>query len=241
MSPVITVYGCRCGGETINQSNAYHSTGVISSTLVSIDSSLSRRALTILDKSLITSSTSLFALLISPISGLLADGLGRKKVILLADALFVLGALWQALSTTVWGMILGRSVIGLAVGSASFVTPLYISEIAPAQWRGRLVTVSSLFITGGQVVAYLIGWAFSQVNGGWRWMVGLGAVPAILQLLALLFMPGGCISISPLCGEHPFGQSIAEYEINIDIFLARAMFKNARNSSISISFWECPG
>ncbi|RDI82383.1 Mediator of RNA polymerase II transcription subunit 5 [Venturia inaequalis] len=166
-----------------------YDTGVISSTLVSIDSSLSRRALTILDKSLITSSTSLFALLISPISGLLADGLGRKKVILLADALFVLGALWQALSTTVWGMILGRSVIGLAVGSASFVTPLYISEIAPAQWRGRLVTVSSLFITGGQVVAYLIGWAFSQVNGGWRWMVGLGAVPAILQLLALLFMP----------------------------------------------------
>lgn len=125
----------------------------------------------------------------SPISGLLADGLGRKKVILLADALFVIGALWQALSTTVWGMIIGRSVIGLAVGSASFVTPLYISEIAPAQWRGRLVTVSSLFITGGQVAAYLIGWAFSQVNGGWRWMVGLGAIPAILQLLALIFMP----------------------------------------------------
>lgn len=160
---------------------------------MSVGSSLNRRVLTTLDKSLITSSTSLFALLVSPISGLLADGLGRKRVILIADALFVLGALWQALSTTVWGMILGRSIIGLAVGSASFVTPLYISEIAPAQWRGRLVTVSSLFITGGQVVAYLIGWAFSQVNGGWRWMVGLGAVPAILQLLALLFMPGGCI------------------------------------------------
>lgn len=94
------------------------------------------------------------------------------------------------------GMILGRSVIGLAVGSASFVTPLYISEIAPAQWRGRLVTVSSLFITGGQVVAYLVGWAFSRVDGGWRWMVGLGAVPAVLQLLALLFMPGECILFS---------------------------------------------
>ncbi|KAE9961199.1 hypothetical protein EG328_004930 [Venturia inaequalis] len=85
-----------------------YDTGVISSTLVSIDSSLSRRALTILDKSLITSSTSLFALLISPISGLLADGLGRKKVILLADALFVLGALWQALKTPRWLVKAGK-------------------------------------------------------------------------------------------------------------------------------------
>jgi SP family myo-inositol transporter-like MFS transporter 13 len=171
-----------------NQKN-YNSTGVISSTLVSINSDLSSHTLTTLDKSLITSSTSLFALFVSPVSGLLADGLGRKRVILFADALFIIGAIWQALSSTVWGMILGRSVIGLAVGSASFVVPLYISEVSPAMWRGRLVTISTLFITAGQVIAYLIGWGFSQIPGGWRWMVGLGAVPAGLQLVSLLFMP----------------------------------------------------
>lgn len=86
-------------------------------------------------------------------------------------------------------MIAGRSVVGAAVGSASFVVPLYISELAPGPFRGRLVVVSSLFITGGQVVAYLVGWGFSGMDGGWRWMVGLGALPAALQVLMLGSLP----------------------------------------------------
>lgn len=166
-------------------------TGVISATLVSIDASLGR-TLTTLDKSLITSATSLFALLISPVSGLLADALGRKSVVLLADGAFIIGALVQALASSVPGMIAGRSIVGLAVGAGSFVAPLYISELAPAAFRGRLVVVSVLFITLGQVVAYIIGWSFVQwgdANTAWRWMVGLGAAPAVLQCIIMLFMP----------------------------------------------------
>ncbi|KAH7021776.1 general substrate transporter [Macrophomina phaseolina] len=166
-----------------------YDTGVISSTLVSIGTDLSGRPLTTLDKSLITSATSLFALLASPVTGVLADALGRKKVILIADVLFVVGALGQAWSSTVWGMIVGRSIVGLAVGSASFVVPLYISELSPSPFRGRLVTVSSLFITGGQVVAYIIGWLFSTMPHGWKWIVGLGSLPAALQFFTLGFMP----------------------------------------------------
>lgn len=165
------------------------STGVISSTLVSISTDLSNRPLTTLDKSLITSATSFFALLASPLTGVLADTYGRKTVILAADILFIIGALWQALTTTVPGMIAGRSVVGAAVGSASFVVPLYISELSPSPFRGRMVTVSSLFITGGQVVAYVIGWVFSQRAGGWRWIVGLGAIPAAMQFCMLFAMP----------------------------------------------------
>ncbi|KAJ5474786.1 hypothetical protein N7475_004352 [Penicillium sp. IBT 31633x] len=101
-----------------------YDTGVISSTLVTIGSDLSNRPLTTLDKSLITSCTSLCALIASPFTGVLADKLGRRKVILGADALFALGAVIQAFTSQVWGMILGRSIIGLAVGSASAVTPL---------------------------------------------------------------------------------------------------------------------
>ncbi|KAF2200440.1 putative MFS myo-inositol transporter [Delitschia confertaspora ATCC 74209] len=166
-----------------------YDTGVISSTLVSIGSDLSSRPLSTLDKSLITSCTSLFALIASPITGVLADHWGRKRVILVADVLFVVGALWQAVTGSVWAMIGGRSVVGLAVGSASFVVPLYISELSPSPFRGKLVTISALFITGGQVVAYIIGWLFSTYSHGWRWVVGLGALPAAIQFLFLQFMP----------------------------------------------------
>jgi MFS transporter, SP family, solute carrier family 2 (myo-inositol transporter), member 13 len=166
-----------------------YDTGVISGTLVSIGSDLSARPLTTLDKSLIASCTSLCALIASPLAGILADKCGRKIVILIADALFTAGALWQALTGTVWGMILGRSILGLAIGAASLIMPLYISELAPSHMRGALVTVSLLFITGGQVVAYLVGWAFSDVTSGWRWMVGLGALPAIFQFAILTLMP----------------------------------------------------
>ncbi|RHZ56760.1 putative MFS myo-inositol transporter [Aspergillus thermomutatus] len=166
-----------------------YDTGVISSTLVSIGSDLSNRVLTTLDKSLITSCTSLFALLASPLAGILADKLGRRRVILVADVLFTLGALIQAITGQVWGMILGRSVVGLAVGAASLVTPLYISELAPSHARGRLVTILCLFITGGQVVAYIVGWLFSTSTSGWRWIVGLGTLPAVLQLAIVLVLP----------------------------------------------------
>lgn len=108
------------------------STGVISSTLVSIGTDLSGRSLTTLDKSLITSATSLFALVASPVTGVLADAWGRKRVILVADVLFLVGSLGQAWATSVWGMIVGRSIVGLAVGSASFVVPLYVSSFSPS-------------------------------------------------------------------------------------------------------------
>jgi SP family myo-inositol transporter-like MFS transporter 13 len=169
-----------------------YDTGVISATLVSIGTALSNRELTSMDKSIITSSTALFALLVSPFSSVLADRFGRKPVVLFADALFVAGALVQALSSTVAAMVLGRCVIGAAVGAASFVVPLYIAEVAPASHRGRLVTTNVLFITLGQMVAYVVGWAFSTYGSpatAWRWMVGLGALPAALQAGVLVFMP----------------------------------------------------
>lgn len=89
-------------------------------------------------------------------------------------------------------MVFGRCIIGAAVGAASFVVPLYIAEVAPTQYRGRLVTTNVLFITMGQMVAYVVGWAFSTYaseDTGWRWMVGLGALPAAIQGALVVFMP----------------------------------------------------
>ncbi|RDW62690.1 general substrate transporter-8 [Coleophoma crateriformis] len=168
-----------------------YDTGVISATLVSINDSLGR-PLSTLDKSLITSCTSLFALFLIPTSSILADSMGRKSVVLLADLAFILGAIVQATASSVWQMIIGRSIVGLAVGAGSFVTPLYIAELSPSPFRGRLITLNVLFITLGQVVAYIVGWAFVEWGNrstAWRWIVGLGAVPAALQAVTLLTMP----------------------------------------------------
>lgn len=179
-------------------------TGVISATLVSLGTSLSApgpeaRPLTALDKSVITSCTSAAALLASPLASLAADAAGRRPVILAADALFILGALVQASASSVPAMVLGRSIVGAGVGAASFVTPLYIAELAPPRARGRLVTMNNLSVTFGQAVAYIVGWLLSgpssdgaggaESHGSWRWMVGLGALPALLQCLLLLAMP----------------------------------------------------
>ncbi|KAL1304717.1 hypothetical protein AAFC00_003665 [Neodothiora populina] len=152
--------------------------------LISFDGDLGR-PLTTWDKSAITSSTSVLALIFSPLAGVFADLLGRKVVLGVASLFFVAGALLQAASGHVWMMITGRSIVGAAVGLASSVAPLYIAECAPADARGRLVTVQSLFITGGQVVAYVVGWA---AQGHWRWAVGLGALPATMQAGLLLAM-----------------------------------------------------
>ena len=86
-------------------------------------------------------------------------------------------------------MVVGRSIVGFAVGGASLVVPLYISELSPAAFRGKLVTLSILFIATGQVIAYVIGYALSTRRNGWRWMVGLGAAPVVLQLTLMLVLP----------------------------------------------------
>ncbi|KAI1747848.1 putative MFS myo-inositol transporter [Xylaria castorea] len=203
-----------------------YDTGVISATLISIGTSLSNRELTTLDKSIITSSTSLFALVASPLSSILADRLGRKPVILVADVLFICGALVQAVSVSISHMVIGRSIVGLAIGAASFVTPLYLAELAPAAHRGMVVTMNVLSITLGQVVAYVIGWLFAEHGNpaiGWRLMVGLGAVPAVLQCILLFFMPEtprwlvkvkrldeARAVIQKTCGSDPFAMQMVD-------------------------------
>lgn len=83
-------------------------------------------------------------------------------------------------------LVVGRFVIGLAVGLSSMTIPLYIAEVAPPNIRGRLVTINICFITGGQFIAGMVDGLFAQTKGGWRYMLGLAALPAVLQLLGFL-------------------------------------------------------
>ena len=118
-----------------------------------------------------------------------ADRLGRKKLILVSAAVFIIGALGSAIAGGVGLLVIARVVIGLAIGVASAITPVYISEVAPPDIRGGLVTFFQLAVTIGILVAYLVGLAFTDVNEGWRWMLGLGAVPALVMALGVLRLP----------------------------------------------------
>ncbi|CAL1709817.1 unnamed protein product [Somion occarium] len=166
-----------------------YDTGVISGALVTIGGDLGPAELSSGQKELITSATTLGALIGGLVAGMLSDFLGRRPVLALADVIFIGGAIGQAVCHTVWSMIGCRFLIGVGVGVAACVAPLYIQELSPTRMRGRMVVVNVVAITGGQVVAYGIGAAFEKMHGGWRWMVGLGAIPSGLQFIFLFFLP----------------------------------------------------
>ncbi|KAK7204812.1 Myo-inositol transporter [Myxozyma melibiosi] len=165
-----------------------YDTGYISGALTSMGTDLGHE-LSDGDESFITSATSLGALLGGIIAGSLADVLGRKWVTLGANTLFIIGAAIQTASHTVWTMIAGRFIMGWGVGIASLIAPLYISEMAPSRFRGRLVILNVLAITGGQVIAYAIGAGLESVDNGWRILVGLGILPAAVQMAMFILMP----------------------------------------------------
>ena len=142
-----------------------------------------------LPQELITSATTLGALFGGLAAGMLSDYVGRKLVLAIADVIFIGGAIAQAVCHTVAAMIGGRFLIGIGVGLAACISPLYIQELSPTGLRGRMVTLNVVAITGGQVIAYGIGAAFESFHGGWRWMVGLGCVPAGVQSILLFFLP----------------------------------------------------
>lgn len=108
---------------------------------------------------------------------------------MLSDALFICGSLLMALASTPGIVIVGRAVVGLGIGIASVVVPVYIAECSQAAVRAELVSANVLMITGGQLVSYLVNYGFSAVVGTWRWMLAAAALPAAVQLVALLGMP----------------------------------------------------
>ena len=130
------------------------------------------------------------------LSGLLSDRFGRKRVLIAAALLFMISAVLTALPNDLWLFIMARLIGGVAIGLSSSVSPMYIAEMAPQKNRGALVTLYQLAITFGIMVAYFSDWIIAGLGSqhwgemyGWRWMFASEVPPAVLFLVALMFVP----------------------------------------------------
>ena len=156
--------------------------GVISGALTGIKSTFSLSPFMV---EVVTSWVTLGALLGALAGGELADRIGRKRTVLIAGALFTLGAAVQALAPATTVLVAGRLIIGAGVGVAAVAAPLYAAELAPASLRGRFVSTYQLAITIGIFLAYLIdGWL--SANANWRMMLGAAAGPGLLLFIVAL-------------------------------------------------------
>src|ERR1700748_163810 len=122
------------------------------------------------------------------IAGPAADNYGRRLMILLSAIVFTVGALASAAAPGLFVLVVARVVSGTALATPWPAAPVYISEVAPAESRGRLVSFFQLAVTIGILVAYLIGLAFDGIEG-WRWMLGLGCLPALALAFGMWRMP----------------------------------------------------
>jgi sugar porter (SP) family MFS transporter len=136
----------------------------------------------------VVSSVLLGSLVGAVVGGILADRLGRRRLLIITAIVFGLGAVGAALAPDTGWLIAARVIAGTAIGVASFVAPLYISEIAPVAIRGKLVSVNQVALTSGIVISYLIDYAFAG-SQAWRWMFAMAVIPAAAFGIGLMFIP----------------------------------------------------
>ncbi len=139
-------------------------------------------------KGLIVAAVTFGALLGAVCSGKLSSSLGRRKSIILSSLLFTAGTLLAALAFDVPLLIIGRLIMGFAVGLSAMVVPMYLSEVSPPDIRGAVVFTFQLAITVGIMGAYLINYAFTEMEN-WRLMFGVGVVPSLLLFAGMLRLP----------------------------------------------------
>lgn len=116
--------------------------------------------------------------------------LGRKKTLFLIGVLYTVSALGSGLATDPWFFAFFRFIGGLGVGASTVAAPTYISEIAPARNRGKLVALYQFNIVLGILIAFLSNYLLSGIEtDAWRWMIGVEALPALLYTLLVLTVP----------------------------------------------------
>ena len=129
-------------------------------------------------------------------AGPISDRLGRKRVLIFTAILFAISSIGAALAASVTGFVIFRVIGGMGIGAASMLSPLYISEAAPAKIRGILVSVYQLAIVIGILIIYGVNFGIAglgseawKVETGWRYMIASGLIPSALFLFLLFIVP----------------------------------------------------
>lgn len=120
--------------------------------------------------------------------GFVIDKIGRRKIIIIAALVSIMGEIISSIGLNVLWVIIGRAIVGFGFGIISFSVPLYISEIAPVRIRGWLVSVYTVLFVTGVLISFIVDFAFSKM-AGWRWMFSLAMIPAITLGVGMVFMP----------------------------------------------------
>ena len=122
-------------------------------------------------------------------TGSLTERYGRKSLLISVALFFAISCAGMALAKTAPSFIAFRVLGGLAVGSVSVLSPMYVAEVAPPKIRGTLVTIYQLAITLGILISYLVNYGLHEVDNNWRWMFATGLLPSILFFFGLIFIP----------------------------------------------------
>jgi sugar porter (SP) family MFS transporter len=162
-----------------------YDTGVISGALLFIEKDF---GLTPFQQGAVVSGLLLGAVVGALGIGRFADRFGRRTALITTAIVFTIGIAIAALAPTSGVLIAGRFVLGLAVGAGSLTVPMFLSEIAPPEERGRIVSMNQLMITVGIFVAYCVDYAFAG-SGDWRAMFALGAIPSLALLIGMITAP----------------------------------------------------
>ena len=162
-----------------------YDTGVISGAILFIKRQFSLSAT---KEEIVVSAVLVGAVAGASLGGALTDRLGRRSLLIVAGLIFIASSLGTALSPSIPWLITAEVVSGIAIGMASFIAPMYIAELVPTRVRGALVAVNMLAITTGIVSAYLVDYSLAS-SGAWRWMFGLGVIPALGLTAGMWFLP----------------------------------------------------
>ncbi|KAL1208722.1 Polyol transporter 5 [Cardamine amara subsp. amara] len=162
--------------------------GVMSGAMIYIKRDLN---LTDLKIGILAGILNIFSLVGSCAAGRTSDWIGRRYTIVLAGAIFFAGALLMGFATNYAFLMFGRFVAGIGVGYALMIAPVYTAEVSPASSRGFLNSFPEVFINAGIMLGYVSNLAFSNfpLKLGWRFMLGIGAVPSVILALGVLAMP----------------------------------------------------